>query len=305
MQLLPELDYGSGDGILKGFREPEIRWSPTYKFDKQSSSYDSSEKSRTPSYTDRILWMSALPSTPKFYQAHFEMGQSDHKPVSAAFDIAVERTDPEQYRKAQLAVLNTIDKAENEQRPTVTASHPVLEFPPLSYNQTVVRDTTVANTGTTTAKWHFMLQENYLLGCKPWVTVEPQAGTLQPGDSTTITVTAHVTLEQTRQLNNGELTMEPDLLVLSVEGGRDIFLTISMLSWNATFLTMPLEALARTPAAVRQMTHDQRLAAFDEDQPELRQLPKELLQLTSFLIQNAIDDVGLELDHAHENKADR
>lgn len=303
LQLLPELDYGTGDGILKGFKEPEIRWSPTYKFDKQSSNYDSSEKSRTPSYTDRILWMSALPTTPKFYQAHFEMGQSDHKPVSAAFDVAVERTDPELYRKAQLAVLNSIDKAENEQRPNVTVSNAVLEFPPLSYNKTVVRDTTVANTGTTTAKWHFMLQENYLLGCKPWVTVEPQAGTLQPGDSATITVTAHVTLEETRQLNSGEMVMEPDLLVLSVEGGRDIFLTISMLSWNATFLTMPLEALARTSGAMRQMTHDQRLAAFDEDQPELRQLPKELLQLTSFLVQNAIDDVRSESNFASQVKS--
>ena len=47
--------------ILEKFKEAEIRFRPTYKFDKNCDVYDTSPKHRTPSYTDRILIRTGLP----------------------------------------------------------------------------------------------------------------------------------------------------------------------------------------------------------------------------------------------------
>ncbi|EAX91591.1 Endonuclease/Exonuclease/phosphatase family protein [Trichomonas vaginalis G3] len=41
--------------IMNSFKEAEIKFRPTYKFDKNSDVYDTSPKRRTPSYTDRVL----------------------------------------------------------------------------------------------------------------------------------------------------------------------------------------------------------------------------------------------------------
>ena len=44
--------------ILRKFKEGQIQFYPTYKFDRGTHTYDTSRKYRTPSWTDRILHMS-------------------------------------------------------------------------------------------------------------------------------------------------------------------------------------------------------------------------------------------------------
>ncbi|KAE8614451.1 hypothetical protein XENTR_v10008166 [Xenopus tropicalis] len=64
-QLSEEVTKGS---IFKGFKEGEIHFRPTYRFNIGSDDYDTSKKQRTPSYTDRVI-------------------QSDHKPVFGLFTV--------------------------------------------------------------------------------------------------------------------------------------------------------------------------------------------------------------------------
>ncbi|KNC81373.1 hypothetical protein SARC_06298, partial [Sphaeroforma arctica JP610] len=89
--------------VFQGFEEGEIIFAPTYKYDVNSDTYDTSEKQRTPSWTDRILWRvngeSVLNSVLRYYNRVDSIRTSDHRPVVAVLDINVAIVD-EQARKS-------------------------------------------------------------------------------------------------------------------------------------------------------------------------------------------------------------
>ena len=64
---------------------------PTYKYDVGSDTYDTSEKQRSPSWTDRILWRCRRGACRQQSYSRHELGGSDHRPVSAAFSIDATR----------------------------------------------------------------------------------------------------------------------------------------------------------------------------------------------------------------------
>ncbi|KAI9357293.1 Endonuclease/exonuclease/phosphatase [Zopfochytrium polystomum] len=77
---------------FRGYSEGPINFAPTFKYDILSKSYDSSEKKRVPAYCDRILWRG------KWVQKSYRRSEctvSDHRPVSATFDIPVKRVIPD------------------------------------------------------------------------------------------------------------------------------------------------------------------------------------------------------------------
>jgi len=91
------------DPLLREFQEGPLLFPPTYKFDKNSNNYDTSEKKRKPAWTDRILWRlkrqpQASPHTQRLPAPHFCLSLrsyvshtmycvSDHKPVTSTFDL--------------------------------------------------------------------------------------------------------------------------------------------------------------------------------------------------------------------------
>jgi endonuclease/exonuclease/phosphatase family metal-dependent hydrolase len=88
-QLLKEMKYNRGFR-LKSFSEGPLRFAPTYKYDRRSNTFDSSEKKRCPAWCDRILWRACVPErvTQLHYQ-RYEADVSDHRPISAAFELTV------------------------------------------------------------------------------------------------------------------------------------------------------------------------------------------------------------------------
>ena len=91
---------------FEGYEEGEIAFQPTYKFDKGTETYDTSEKQRRPAYTDRVLWrtgaMHADTTDSDSHQVEVHVDEyasamdirlSDHKPVLARLRVTLARMD--------------------------------------------------------------------------------------------------------------------------------------------------------------------------------------------------------------------
>ncbi|CAG8821715.1 5188_t:CDS:2, partial [Dentiscutata erythropus] len=76
------------------FEEGEISFPPTYKYDFGTNDFDS----RSPAWTDRILWRSKESNWCKqlTYKSHMDIMFSDHKPVSSIFELKLKIYPPEE-----------------------------------------------------------------------------------------------------------------------------------------------------------------------------------------------------------------
>uniref|UniRef100_A0A671RJ64 phosphoinositide 5-phosphatase n=1 Tax=Sinocyclocheilus anshuiensis TaxID=1608454 RepID=A0A671RJ64_9TELE len=107
-QLVEQKNAGQ---VFRGFIEGKLDFAPTYKYDLFSEDYDTSEKCRTPAWTDRVLWKRrkwnfdktdlpvciTYPWSPgelKYY-GRAELKTSDHRPVVAIIDVDILEVDPE------------------------------------------------------------------------------------------------------------------------------------------------------------------------------------------------------------------
>ncbi|CAB1458037.1 unnamed protein product [Pleuronectes platessa] len=119
------LDQKNAGLVFRGFIEGKLDFAPTYKYDLFSEDYDTSEKCRTPAWTDRILWKRRkwnfdktaeemnivgaastsgeneedpdnpwYPGTLKYY-GRAELKTSDHRPVVAIMDVDILEVDPD------------------------------------------------------------------------------------------------------------------------------------------------------------------------------------------------------------------
>nr|XP_030120647.1 synaptojanin-1 isoform X3 [Taeniopygia guttata] len=128
-QLINQKNSGQ---IFRGFLEGKINFAPTYKYDLFSDDYDTSEKCRTPAWTDRILWRrrkwpfdrsaedldllnasfhsdSHVPYTwnpgTLLHYGRAELKTSDHRPVVALIDIDIFEIEAEERQKVYKEVI--------------------------------------------------------------------------------------------------------------------------------------------------------------------------------------------------------
>ena len=82
---------------LKGFQEGILNFDPTFKYDRSSHEYDTSEKMRIPAWCDRILWNGE--SIQMTMYRRFENSMSDHRPIGASFIVNAKVVQKPQYKK--------------------------------------------------------------------------------------------------------------------------------------------------------------------------------------------------------------
>lgn len=87
-QLTNEMKIGK---VFHGFNEAPIQFRPTYKYNVNSDDFDSSQKVRTPAFTDRILYRCRRRNSVSclLYNSAPSMKTSDHKPVYGLYDVMV------------------------------------------------------------------------------------------------------------------------------------------------------------------------------------------------------------------------
>lgn len=92
---------------LRAFCEGPLTFAPTYKYDRNSNTFDTSEKRRVPAWCDRVLWRSSEAERVALLEyRRWEVNVSDHRPVSAVFRVTVKRVVPE-ARERERRVLET------------------------------------------------------------------------------------------------------------------------------------------------------------------------------------------------------
>ena len=118
--------------VFTNYFEPPITFMPTYKFDSNTDDYDTSEKLRTPSWTDRILYHTKRSKTlsnnekelaiiqPIHYSCAKTIKFSDHRPVSGLYLVAIKyECDEKRLNRIREELIRAIDREENDSIPTI------------------------------------------------------------------------------------------------------------------------------------------------------------------------------------------
>lgn len=114
------LEMAERGGPFAGFKEERILFYPTYKFDKGTSSYDTSEKQRVPSWTDRVLYKSKTEARSLNYNSVMDIMLSDHKPVYSTLQCKVKFVD--EQKKKELTVKYYLAYKEDDTRSSEASS---------------------------------------------------------------------------------------------------------------------------------------------------------------------------------------
>ncbi|KAJ3192406.1 hypothetical protein HK101_006611 [Irineochytrium annulatum] len=109
IQLLNKLNLSREEGLaFPDFIEGDIDFDPTYKYDNGTTVYDTSEKGRTPSWTDRVLFKGSCVRLLKYGRS--ECLISDHRPVYAVLNIDVLSTDLAERNAIQKSIYDAKNK---------------------------------------------------------------------------------------------------------------------------------------------------------------------------------------------------
>ena len=293
---------------FQDFDEAPIGFSPTFKFDVGTSVYDTSEKQRVPSWTDRIQWLAIRPDAvdSAAYDAHPEVSLSDHKPVSGFLRAEVLAVIAPKRLEVLHEVQAELDAHENDSAPDVQLRpSPAVEFGPVRFLEPQTREIEVCNVGErAVAQWSFVIKPGAARIAAPWLTVAPTSGLILPGASTKVRLTVLVDSVTAAGLNFAGPDAVSDLLVLSVEK-KDLFLSVTAREYHATCFGNSLAKLNRLGhVPIRKATAqelDDILAMADTDELGLEgaepkaQVPKELKRLVNFLVEHGLDRPDLFL----------
>ncbi|XP_065838324.1 inositol polyphosphate 5-phosphatase OCRL-like [Oscarella lobularis] len=290
--------------VFPGFSEAKIRFRPTYKYNPGTNEWDSSEKNRAPAWCDRVLWKGRGVHD-REYRSHMELQTSDHKPVSAMFDVDIKVVDTGR-KGAVLAELHLeMDKFENELKPVVKLNTLEFVFKDVKFCDKQVHELIIRNVGQSHADFMFKPPPHGDSICKSWVKVKPESGFISPESEERVTITVDIDKYSLSALNSGEEKLE-DILVFHVENGADSFITVRG-NFIPTCFGMSLEQLVGMHRFVRDVPVAKLIDHQDESVDSLSpfSVPKEVWLMVDYLSVNARETEDLFTQAGLKNEVGR
>ncbi|TBU57913.1 DNase I-like protein [Dichomitus squalens] len=280
------------------FIERPITHLPSYRFGSgmltDGLGYDMKRK---PAWTDRILHMTsrAVVVKQESYTSHPAITMSDHRPVSAAFELEGPAVSVAEYESFMQRVWREVSGIEYaEERPRLRVTPNIIDFARIGHKRTVTRTLEVANIGKVPCAFRFVSQNFAADACPSWLRIEAMAGLVLPGKKTEIILTAYVDDAAAAQLNLGNARLE-DTLVLHTALGRDYFVAVSG-DYDRTCFATSIAWLVRLPGPVRALQAPSDLLPEDKSV----NAPREIMRLINWLMSNGTQTDGLFLTPGDE-----
>lgn len=288
----------SGGRLFNGYKEPDICFIPTYKYDTGTDNWDTSDKCRVPAWCDRILYKGKYVNVCD-YRSHPSLRISDHKPVSALFDVGIKVIDWVAHKKVYEDVMKQLDRIENEFLPQVTLDRVEMSFKDVMFVQPQTQYVIIANTGQVPVQFEFINKLDDYSYCKPWLTIKPYKRFIMPGESCEVEFEAYVNKLTAPMLNSRDDTIE-DILVLHLHGGKDIFISISG-NYIASSFGSSIEALVHMYGPIRDvptaqlidLEHIPATGATSRAASEPLDIPKEIWRLVNHIYKHGMQSDDL------------
>ncbi|KAG4067686.1 hypothetical protein HA402_005458 [Bradysia odoriphaga] len=287
--------------VFNHYNEGIIRFRPTYKYDPGTDNWDSSEKNRAPAWCDRVLWKGERIEQ-LTYESVMRLQLSDHKPVYAIFLCGVKTKDEQKYKRVHEDVLKRVDKYENDNQPQITVEQTDIDFDIIRFNETYTRDFTVANNCHLPVHFTFRGKEGKGSKiCESWLQVEPTQGELITGDSLSVRlklfIDQHTAWRMHRKQKESGTKVPLDILVLHVDNGRDIFITM-IGEYKPSCFGFSVETLIRLNNPVHELDLKELLKIENStdtgpSQPNRIEIPREVFLLVDYLFKNGLKTPNL------------
>ncbi|KAG2159338.1 DNase I-like protein [Suillus bovinus] len=269
------------------FSEHAITHMPSYRYASNTSEdslgYD---RKRKPAWTDRILHMSApsVPVTQRSYCSHPQITMSDHRPVSADFDLKVSIVDKQRHQIAASKLYRELWGVEHSSKmPKIKLQPMKLDFGKVYYRRPIQQTLSIQNDGQIPCVYRFVAADAEQSICPQWLGIEPVVGLLRPGESSAITVTVFVDNSSASRLNLAPPRLD-FTLILHTALGKDHFISVTG-EYQYTCFANKLTRLTRLPGPVRSMKSP-------NDRMPARQsvnAPREIMKLINWLMTYATD----------------
>ena len=238
--------------IFANYLEPSIVFMPTYKFDLNTDDYDTSEKLRTPSWTDRILYHVKRSKVRHNNEIDLESVQSvqysssktikfsDHRPVSGLFLVTIKYNyDEVRSNRVRDELMRELDREENDSIPTIEIRPhpPAIVFNNVRYLDKVKYSLVVKNMGECSCKFAIYpsstfeainsnnmkdLSDEPFFNCLTFTPNPPYS--IEIGEEQHIDIGFQMKSQYSwlfgKQLN--------EILILHIENGADTFITLDI-----------------------------------------------------------------------------
>ncbi|KAG2040787.1 Endonuclease/exonuclease/phosphatase [Suillus americanus] len=266
------------------FSEHAITHMPSYRYASNTSEdslgYD---RKRKPAWTDRILHMSApsVSVTQRSYCSHPQITMSDHRPVSADFDLNVSVVDKQRREIAASKLYRELWSVEQSSKtPKIKLQPMTLDLGKVYYRRLTRQMLSIQNIP---CVYRFVAADAQQPICPQWLKIDPVVGLLRPGELSTTTVTVFVDNSSASRLNLAPPRLDFTLILHTVLG-KDHFISVTG-EYQYTCFANKLTRLTRLPGPVRTMKSP-------NDQVPARQpvnAPREIMTLINWLMTHVTD----------------